>query len=146
MDADDTGQIQHGVLLGRFVRARRDELRLTAEELAEQMGDESSANFIGQLETGRRKRMLGQPRLRQLARALRVPELTLLHAAGILTDTELTANWPQTEAEEILAEFDPETREGILTMLRNFRKTYRQTRMAIGQLAPVQNGASRTGQ
>lgn len=141
MAGDETTPVQHGVLLGQWVRERRRALGLTGEQVAGRMGPDVPGNFIAQLETGGLKRMVGQPRLGQLARALGVAESVLLYEAGMLTDADPDPMPPASEVEEILAEFDPQTREGVLTMLRSFRRTFRHEREARSLPAPAESGA-----
>lgn len=80
------GRPGHGQLLGKAVKRRREQARLTQEDLAELMGDEVDANYITHLETGRRVRMPEQPILGQLARALNTREIDLLVDAGVITE------------------------------------------------------------
>lgn len=81
--------VDHGVMLGSWVRARRAVLGLTAERVTSRMGEDVPLNFVTQLENGGRKRMIGQPRLGQLARALDSSTLDLLVGAGVVTEEEV---------------------------------------------------------
>lgn len=85
-DGDGTGTINHGERLGAWVRERRKALGLTQEEVAGRMGGDVPINYVTTLETGGRKRMIGQPRVGQLARALGAREVDLLRGAGLITE------------------------------------------------------------
>jgi transcriptional regulator with XRE-family HTH domain len=78
--------IPHGKILGQWVRRRRKELNLTAEQVVGRMGENVPNNYVTQLENGGRVRMISQPRLGQLARALECSELDLVVGAGLITE------------------------------------------------------------
>lgn len=131
--------MQHGVLLGRYVRQRRNELRLTGEQVAARMGDDVPGNYVVQLENGGRKRMVGQPRLGQLARALDVSEVTLLQAAGMLTDMEAAPRPPLSDIDKILGELSSPSRQNVLWFARTLRNAERAEQVAS---APAPTTAS----
>jgi transcriptional regulator with XRE-family HTH domain len=74
----------HGVELGRWVRARRESLKLTTEQLWERTDLEGDFNYISQLENGRRKKLPDFEILSGLAQALNVTVTEVLRGAGIL--------------------------------------------------------------
>ena len=99
---DDEGQL-HGLILAPCVRARRQALKLTLEQVAERMGEEGDAGWVQAVETGRRKRLPAQPKLGALARALRWSEEEILRQAGVLT----TAPGEKSREMELFDESDP---------------------------------------
>ena len=72
---------------GRFVRARREELRLTQEQLAAACGGGISAPYIAQLERGT-VRKPGDDKLPYLAHGLRVSRTVLARELGLIDDDE----------------------------------------------------------
>lgn len=82
----EPGKVEHGALLGAWVRRRRADLGLTAEEVVSRMGPGVPQNYVTSIENGGRKGIVAQPRLGQLARALGASELDVLRASGLITD------------------------------------------------------------
>lgn len=81
---EERNETLHGLLVGQYTKRRRDELGITQEELAERMGNNVTTNWITQLETGRKRKMLPQPYFGWLAEALAISEDDLLRVAGML--------------------------------------------------------------
>lgn len=83
---DDPESVQHGELLGEWVRRRRAELGVPADKIVDRMGPGVPQNYVTQLENGGRKRMISQPRFGLLVRALESTELDALIGAGLVTE------------------------------------------------------------
>lgn len=90
--------VSHGALLGVWARERRLAMGLTQEEVIGRMGPDVPENYITNLETGQRKRMIGQPRLGQLVRALGSTESEALQAAGLFTGNAIAEATPSYDA------------------------------------------------
>lgn len=84
MESDDRNEVLHGYLIGLYAKRRRDELGITQDELAERMGNNVTTNWVTQLETGRKRKMIPQPYFGWLAEALAISEIDLLKVAGLL--------------------------------------------------------------
>ena len=80
---DESGQ-HYGIELGRWVRGRRQSLRMTQEEVAERIGPETDPNYITQLENGRKKNLPDTTFLIGIAEALRTSVTDVLRGAGVL--------------------------------------------------------------
>ncbi len=108
--------VSHGTLLGAWVRERRSTMGLTQEEVIGRMGPDVPENYITNLETGQRKRMIGQPRLGQLVRALASTEAEALQASGLLPETtpaiaEATPPYDASSPEDALRRVYPDLSE-----------------------------------
>ncbi len=99
-DALDREDVKHGELLGAWARERRAQLRLTAEQIVARMGPGVPQNYVTSLENGGRKRMISQPRLGQLVRALEATEVDALRGAGLITDQAEPAGADMLSGEE----------------------------------------------
>jgi transcriptional regulator with XRE-family HTH domain len=84
---DEKGEVLHGEFVGKFCKRRREELGITQDELAARMENNVSTNWVTQLETGRKRKMIPQPFLGWLAEGLAVSERELLEIARVLPPT-----------------------------------------------------------
>jgi transcriptional regulator with XRE-family HTH domain len=74
-----------GIQLGKWVRARRDALGMSQEDVWRRMEVENvAANWISKLETGRVRYLPDHELLHALSVALRVPVTEVLRGAGVL--------------------------------------------------------------
>ena len=83
LDCSAEGEDVQHEQLGHMVRRLRESMGLTQEELARLA--HVTRQWLGHVEEGRRRRP-DRERLEDLARALRIPPDTLLHAAGYRTE------------------------------------------------------------
>jgi transcriptional regulator with XRE-family HTH domain len=128
---NDTTTYEH---LGKWVAARRKLLGMrTQPELAAAMteiGPELvSDGYISNMEAGR-IRLPGQPFLRQLAQALRVSEIDVLRASGVLSPEQVEPEGPTNtfpvddprwQITEALLENDPFVIRACLAIIQHAR-------------------------
>lgn len=118
-----------GNALGRLVRARRDDLRLTQEDVARELGVERS--YIGHIESGRIKQP-SREMLAQLSRILGIP----LHDLAVATysagqQEPVTAPGPDEAETRMIVDVqaDPYLPEVIKDVLQKIvREEYRRWR------------------
>jgi transcriptional regulator with XRE-family HTH domain len=81
---------RYGVELGKWVRQRRDALKMTQEQVWSRMEmPTGESNWIAQLENGRRKRLPDFDVLNALSEALRVPVTEVLRVVYSFRETQV---------------------------------------------------------
>lgn len=118
----DIVTVQHGVVLGQWVKARRDARVWTQEQLAERMGEGVTTNWVGQLESGARKQKIAQPFIGMLARAFGVSEVEVLRGAGMITDAPIEdAAAPDDDLQRDIAQLSDHQQQAVRAFLAVLR-------------------------
>ena len=108
-------------VLGDYIRRRRQELGLTAQEVADRVG--VKRHYISGIEGGRIK-VPREVLRRKLARVLEVPYEVFLIESGILSPGDLSRDGAGGEADRLLARLPAVDRAELMDMIRQYVRTY----------------------
>lgn len=114
--------MNHNEQVGKYIKGRREQLRLTQQDMANELrtrGIETSITALSRLEAGGSLRLLQRPdSLEAIARVLKVGKQRLLKEAGLLAVNEVPGGEEQEYFIELLNSLDPARREIALDLLQ----------------------------